>query len=283
MPRRTVTFFLSFLLFLAPGSGSIAWAAGRLALADRVFTWACVFHTTSPKKLGSSMAGMLVLDPDGVNASDVPTIKSGNKLLLGYLSIGEVEEYRRWFKAPGIASLTIRENPHWKGNFLVDFRKPQWHALIASVASEILDKGFDGLFLDTVNSFEQLPDPIAGKAAMVDLIADLCTTIRTRRPDCYVILQNADSLFDDPRVFEAVDGINQESLFYSWLKGAVPDSERRHKLQRLVELRTRGKYVSLLEYTRKKSQISMTKRIALRYGLIPYFSTRELKTLYPIP
>lgn len=257
--------------------------AERFALADRVFTWACVFHNTPPKKLASSLAGMLVLDPDGVLASDVPRIKSGGKLLVGYLSVGEVEDYRRWFKAPGIASLTIRENPHWKGNFLVDFRRQEWQSLIASVAMEILDKGFDGLFLDTVNSFEQLPNPREGKSAMCDLVVELCTRIRSRHPDAYVILQNADSLFDDPRVFKAVDGINQESLYHSWLTGAVPESERRHKLEKLIDLRRQGKFVSLLEYTRTSTHIKRTKRIAQHHGFIPYFSTKELDTLFPIP
>jgi len=276
--RHFCALIACFFLAALPVSG-----ADRIALSDRVFTWACVFHSVPPKKLASSMAGMLVLDPDEVLASHVPVIKGSDKLLLGYLSVGEVEAYRRWFKNPEIASLTIRENPQWKGNFIVDFRQRQWRSLISSVALEILEKGFDGLFLDTVNSFEQFPDRDSAKTAMADLIVDLCTMIRSRHPNCYVILQNADSLFDDPRIFAAVDGINQESLFHSWKKNVVFDSGRRAKLQRLIELRQRGKFVSLLEYTRKVPQINRTKRIAQQHGLIPYFSTRELDTLFPIP
>lgn len=85
----------------------------------------------------------------------------GKRLVVSYLSIGEAEEYR-WYwrdewKSHPPAWLGV-ENPEWEGNFKVNYWDPEWQKLIYGSENAYLDKilaaGFDGAYLDIIDAFE---------------------------------------------------------------------------------------------------------------------------------
>ncbi len=83
------------------------------------------------------------------------------RLVLCYMSIGEAETYRYYWKAswkPGSPSWLEPENPDWAGNYKVRYWDPAWQAIItgndSSYLKRILDAGFDGVYLDIVDGFE---------------------------------------------------------------------------------------------------------------------------------
>jgi len=85
----------------------------------------------------------------------------GRRLVLAYLSIGEAEDYRYYWKTaweknpPGWLE---NENPEWKGNYKVRYWKKEWQDIIVSrknsYIQKIMDAGFDGVYLDLVDAFE---------------------------------------------------------------------------------------------------------------------------------
>jgi cysteinyl-tRNA synthetase, unknown class len=97
---------------------------------------------------------------------------SGKKrLVLAYLSIGEAEEYRYYWKPEwkrnGPSFLEL-ENPEWKGNYKVKYWTDEWKEIICgrpdgrgfsgSYLKKIIDAGFDGVYMDVLDSayyFEQ--------------------------------------------------------------------------------------------------------------------------------
>jgi cysteinyl-tRNA synthetase len=83
------------------------------------------------------------------------------RLVLAYVSIGEAEDYRyywqeEWASSP--PSWLHEENPDWPGNYLVDYSDPAWQAIIygsdGSYVGMVIQAGFDGVYLDKVDSFE---------------------------------------------------------------------------------------------------------------------------------
>jgi cysteinyl-tRNA synthetase len=87
------------------------------------------------------------------------------RLVLAYMSIGEAEDYRpywrrEWNKHP--PSWIESENPDWKGNFRVRYWDPAWGAILFGSPSSYLDRilaaGFDGVYLDTVDTFVHFED-----------------------------------------------------------------------------------------------------------------------------
>jgi len=82
------------------------------------------------------------------------------RLELSRLCIGEAEDYRpywrqSWNRHP--PSWIESENPRWKGDFRVRYWDPAWHAILfgspSSYVDRILEAGFDGVYLDTVDTF----------------------------------------------------------------------------------------------------------------------------------
>ncbi len=89
----------------------------------------------------------------------------GRRLVLSYLSIGEAEDYRYYWKDPWKKNpppFLAKENPEWKGNYKVKFWMGEWKEIIAgredgrgfktSYLKKILDAGFDGVYLDIVDA-----------------------------------------------------------------------------------------------------------------------------------
>ncbi len=89
----------------------------------------------------------------------------GRRLVLSYLSIGEAEDYRYywkngWKKKP--PPFLTRENPEWKGNYKVRYWMDEWKEIISgredstgfagSYLKKILDAGFDGVYLDIIDA-----------------------------------------------------------------------------------------------------------------------------------
>lgn len=86
----------------------------------------------------------------------------GKRLLIAYMSIGEAENYRYYWQSNwtiGTPSFIEKENSNWKGNYVVKYWEPEWQSIIYgndnSYLKKILDAGFDGVYLDIIDAFEQ--------------------------------------------------------------------------------------------------------------------------------
>ncbi len=104
-----------------------------------------------------------------LSAEDVSLLKTGpeggERLVIAYLSIGEAEDYR-WYWKPEWSSdpppWLGTENPDWEGNFRVQYWSEEWRKILSGSPEAYLDRilaaGFDGVYLDTIDTwyyFEQ--------------------------------------------------------------------------------------------------------------------------------
>jgi len=85
----------------------------------------------------------------------------GSRIILAYLSIGEAEDYRYYWQSGWSSnppSWLGTENPDWPGNYLVRYWNSDWQKIIFgssdSYLGRIIDSGFDGVYLDKIDSFE---------------------------------------------------------------------------------------------------------------------------------
>lgn len=86
----------------------------------------------------------------------------GKRLLICYMSIGEAENYRYYWQANwtvGNPSFIEKEDLNWPGNFVVRYWDAEWQHIIFgnnnSYLKKILDAGFNGVYLDIIDAFEQ--------------------------------------------------------------------------------------------------------------------------------
>lgn len=98
-------------------------------------------------------------------ASEIENLKTknngGSRLLISYMSIGEAEDYRYYWKDDwknNPPNWLEQENPNWKGNYKVRYWNQEWQSIIFgsdnSYLDMIIDAGFDGVYLDIIDAFE---------------------------------------------------------------------------------------------------------------------------------
>lgn len=77
--------------------------------------------------------------------------------VIAYLSIGESENYRSYWQKEwdmNFPDWIVKENENWEGNFVLKYWSKEWKKIVKENQKEILSVGFDGYFLDTIDSYE---------------------------------------------------------------------------------------------------------------------------------
>lgn len=247
-------------------------------------------------KIGETKYDLLILDIAAAGYSperieDLKHSPGGEKIILCYMSIGEAEDYRRywqreWYQAP--PPWLDERNPVWLDNYTVRYWDPGWQAIVfgspEAYLDEILELGFDGVYLDKVDTYEYYEERGRETAAreMTDFVISLGNYARQRRPGFGIFPQNAEELgllFED--YMEVVTGIGVESLYYGYPRDNEPTppqltAQRESVLDRYVEA---GKLVLTTDYTQRREQIDDAYTRAQGRGYVPFATVRSLGRL----
>jgi len=111
----------------------------------------------------------LFFNEDTFTAEEIQQLKKkkngGDRLVIAYMSIGEAEDYRyywkdSWKKTP--PPFLERENLRWRGNYKVRYWMDQWQRVIcgsedgsgfeSSYLGRVMNAGFDGVYLDILDA-----------------------------------------------------------------------------------------------------------------------------------
>jgi uncharacterized protein (TIGR01370 family) len=148
---------------------------------------------------------------DSTSFPPLRPLQNRDKMILGYLSLGEAEDYREDFQSIKEKGLLLHENKNWPGHFMVDVRNPLWGKyLIEEKIPQILFKRFNGIMFDTTDSVLDLeikdPKKYAGmKKAVLDLLA----AVRMHYPEIKIMINRGFDAF--PEAAPYVDYIMAES------------------------------------------------------------------------
>ena len=279
--------------------GTQARVAPRL---NEVKSWAFQLQNVDPVEIKLSPYDVVVIDYgfDRRNATAFPrevvdlmrTRPDGSKrLILAYVSIGEAENYRYYWQENWLTNRPVwlePENPDWPGNYLVQYWHPQWQAILFgnpnAYLDRILDAGFDGVYLDGADKFEQWKRRRPSAAGeMVDLVGAIASYARAHRQDFLIIPQNGDGLLGNPKFVQVIDGIGREDLLYSENQPDLRNTQRSiaESVRRLRPLAAAGKPIFVVEYTADPELAASMLREINELGYVGYIAGRELKTLSP--
>jgi cysteinyl-tRNA synthetase len=171
------------------------------------------------------------------------------KLVVAYIDIGEAEDWRwywTWSKdwdctgdppADWPDYILACDPDGWGGNYPVAYWDSLWKDIIiygenqppepdrdyTSAIDEAIKDGFDGIYLDWVEGYEDEAVVAEAQAAGVDPAAEMITFIQEMRvyatardADFVIIQQNAAALSDGhPELFDMIDAIAQEEVWYA--------------------------------------------------------------------
>src|SRR5579872_4599043 len=178
---------------------------------------------------------VIVFDSD--SHPPLAALKEQHKLLLGYISLGEAEDYRDYYKDIESQHLLLEANPAWKGHRIIDVRKPEWTAYAINVlVPKVLAQGFDGIMIDTMDSVTHLEDEDPKQyAGMKQAAAQLIKAIRAHYPYIKIMVNRGFDLL--PYVGEDIDMVMAESTYSLWSPGKTPslvnDADRKHYIEML--------------------------------------------------
>lgn len=243
----------------------------------------------------------------GYTAEEIGRIRDARRgrKVLAYLSIGEAEDYRPYWKREWDADgdgrpdtnappWLAKENPDWKGNYRVRYWNEDWQAIVFGLLDRMIRAGFDGAYLDTVDAFESFEyDPLVndwidhrrnaatGRTYREDTIRWVCHLAehaRRRNPGFIIIPQNGAQLLENPEYRAAISGIGVEDLF------TVGDRFQKREHTRSVvgflnRLNGEGKPVFVIEYGTKPAWVRASLLGARENGYVLLVTDRELKTL----
>ena len=171
--------------------------------------WLC-YYGSDRNVLSTPGLQMLILDPDAIGPVDAAD-KQG-RLLIGYLSLGEAEEFRDYWEEIAEEDWVLFENPNWKADHLIDPRSSAWRKLVVkTIARHISDFGYDGFMLDTLDTAEMLLElDQTGFAGVREGMADIIQALRRKFPDKIIIANRGLQII--PLAAEALDGVLVEDV-----------------------------------------------------------------------
>ncbi|MDO8494835.1 MAG: endo alpha-1,4 polygalactosaminidase [Deltaproteobacteria bacterium] len=198
------------LIGFAAGIVCLFFLVRAIIRKERLSDWMIYYGTelTAPDLRGKTLA---ILEPENISPKTLTA--TGKIKFVGYLSVGEINESRSYWQAIKEKPFVLKSNPDWPGAHRVDIRAAQWRQLLLeTIIPEILAKGYQGLFLDTVDTAEYLeetdPQRFAGsKEAMLQFVH----SIREKFPSILILPNNGFALLDGWK--EIVDGVVVEDLY----------------------------------------------------------------------
>ena len=223
-------------------------------------------------------ADVAVIDPDHAgSAQKYKSKRNGEKrAVLAYISIGEVEEGRAYMKKGGRKYSTGRTQG-WAGNYAARYWEGGWKSLVKERVREAIRKGYDGVYLDRVDTYENVKAPGGAKQELVRFVEEVSRTAKGEKGNAAVIVQNAEELLDNDRYVKAIDGVAKEDLYHGIRHdggrnsaGDVAASERY-----LSRAKARGKSVMVVEYLGGKAGESAKSR-ARSKGFVATTARRAL-------
>lgn len=274
----------------ATATAFLASLPGRAALAQKAgLRWA-VYYANALPVAAFDPYDLLVFEPDA--HPDLAALKDARKRVFGYLSLGEVREDRPYFARLKDQGLLRGENRNWPGSHFIDVRDSRWvKTVIEDLVPTILHKGFDGLFLDTLDNPPELErqDP-AKNAGMSDSATRLVRALKLHYPTVPLIMNRGYDLL--PRLATVVDYVLGESVFtdYDFEKktyARVPEALYREQVAILKRAQEAAPKLTVLTLDywdpADKRMIAAIYKEQRGNGFQPYVSVVELDQLVPEP
>lgn len=247
-----------------------------------------------------------VIDPydSGLTPEDIAFLKKQyRQTLIAYLSVGEVDPNRtesgdgyafreEWRNADWHTAVPkdVRENKNWN-TARVAYWNPEWRAILASRIDTLIALGYDGVMLDTVDTFTAYEGKFTGtdvKQEMADLVGYLRDAAKNKRPGFRLYINGGMELYDTAygktgeEFLTLIDGQLKEDTWYNE-KGSAAAEWTKDDLAYLKRAITAGKPVFTIDYFTdeavrdpSESRMSDFMHAARGLGTIPYAADRSL-------
>ncbi len=286
--KQKVILFLSCLL--AGLLGLFGCYFMPLHSLGHVKKWAILLDYDDSQHTPSLVAAFADLDMVILDADSHPplTVLSKHTLPIAYISLGEAETYRNYWRHIKNAPWVLFENPHWEGNYVVDIREEAWHNIILDqLIPPIIAQGFAGLFMDTLDTVDLLQYDFPGQYPGADTaMTALVKKIKNRYPKLHLISNNGFSILNAISPYLSgmlVEDIHMMANFENNTYKPVPEEDYNYKVAILKPLmKTHELPVFNIDYVDRNDlkHIKYCLAASKKIGFKPYVAEKDLHEVY---
>lgn len=222
----------------------------------------------------------VVVQADGVKPLELHRLRAEGAQVYAYLSVGEADQGSAWLpKLPAV--WVLGRNAAWNSR-IMDLTQAGWRDVLLKRVDALWAKGYRGLFLDTLDSYQAVTESHDAEAAQAKGLLRFLHELHARHPGMHVLLNRGFEVL--PQVASWVDGVAAESLYKGWDQAAheyrdVSKKERQWLLRRLDGVRKRFHLpVYVLDYVppqRRAEAVDDARRIE-KLGFVPWVSNPAL-------
>ena len=261
----------------------------NISVVGKNTSWLCQFQNFSPLKISKTKFTIVVIDysrdgsDDGaLSLKDVETIRKSGKIVLAYMNVGYAEDWRFYWNKIKNATFVGNEGK-WSGEYkILNFTDDEWEKVLHEYVEKIISEGFDGIYLDGVDAYENFKDKKIHEEEMVTLVKKIRSWIGQ---DKKLSILNAYNLIDyDSSISHLIDYLSVEGLFYKKTRKVKP-SRYLPILKKIKEFMKDGVEILSLDYVDDGSgyegenlkRILDYVKLARKNGFIPYAARKDLK------
>ncbi|WP_437880227.1 endo alpha-1,4 polygalactosaminidase [Pseudomonas sp. LRF_L74] len=249
----------AFVVFLVPALGMAAQQA-----PNSVALW----YADQPPLPELAQFDWVVLEPGHAGAKEAEFLRKQGSVPFAYLSIGEFDGDLGMLD--GGASQVRNDN--WNSQ-VMDLTSPAWRQHLLKRASELAGQGFSGLFLDTLDSFNLLPE--AQREPQRQALVAFIRELHAQRPGLKLFFNRGFEVLPDlPGVPAAIAA---ESIHHGWDAATkryapVSDEARNWLLDQLKPVQAQGIPVVAIDYlpsARREEARAVARRLQDE-GFVPF-------------
>ena len=113
------------------------------------------------KVKSSSGSGLLAIEPEDYTAAEVQALKRAGNVMLAYLNTGAIENYRSYYKQ--LEKYTLRKLDDWEHERYLDVCQSAVQDWLINRGMALLNAGYDGIWADNIDVYEEYPSDSAYK------------------------------------------------------------------------------------------------------------------------
>ena len=194
---------MSFTFNDCTGSGSIQKEKSSLE------PFAVSYEYIRNLKDAAEQYNLLIIEPENYSRSEIQLANDQSTKIIAYVTLGEVDR-NRWYYPLLEERGFLGVNENWDSPYLNLADSTTSSIMLDQVVPNIMSKGFDCLFLDTVDDVA----PYTERAHLQPHMLDIITKIRKSYPDA-LIIQNA-GLFLLDKTHDLINGVLIEDVATSY-------------------------------------------------------------------
>lgn len=275
---------------------SVSVVAGAERSWDGVQSWVyqlCNYKNDRLEAIAQSSFDLAVVDlardggADYFTRDEIEAVKKTGKIVLAYFEIGAIEEYRpEWNSVSN--ELKAGKVDGWPKEQYVKFWDARWWPIVKGRVDQAIKVGFDGVYLDMVTAYEEIPQ--SGMKSedrafkMVDLIARISLYAKGRNPSFKIVPQNCPELYTwscwqakpNQKYIDAIDGLGLESVFYIAHDKPANKGWCQENRNNAAAIQKAGKLVLGVDYAMKSESMIDAYKKQRALGFVPYVSVEAL-------